>query len=123
MKRVDQLARAVALLVAGSVALHELSGCSARDSESGNPIVVQIDEQGMHCEGCVEAIDAEVRTVDGVSDAKVSLVGHCAQLTVSNREASLRAEAAIRSLGYTVTVVPLPSDPASVAPPVGRPSN
>ncbi|GDY06224.1 hypothetical protein LBMAG51_10110 [Phycisphaerae bacterium] len=67
-----------------------------------------LDVQGMHCDGCVKAIDAEARSIDGVSDAQVSLEKHSAQIQISNPELAAKVESAIRSLGYSVTVVPAP---------------
>jgi len=63
----------------------------------------------MHCDGCVQAIDAEARSIDGVSDAQVSLEKHSAQIKISSPELAAKVESAIRSLGYTVTVVPAPN--------------
>ena len=68
-----------------------------------------LDVQGMHCDGCVKAIDAEARSIDGVSDAQVSLEKHSAQIKISSPELAAKVESAIRSLGYTVTVVAAPN--------------
>ena len=68
-----------------------------------------LDVQGMHCDGCVQAIDAEARSIDGVSDAQVSLEKHSAQIKISSPELAAKVESAIRSLGYTVTVVAAPN--------------
>ncbi len=67
-----------------------------------------LDVQGMHCNGCVKAIDAEARSIDGVTDAQVSLEKHSAQIQISSPQLAAKVESAIRSLGYSVTVVPAP---------------
>ena len=76
---------------------------------SGNSTTLFLDIQGMHCNGCAKAIDAEARSVDGVSDAQVSLEKHSATIQIATPELSAKVESAIRSLGYTVTVVPAPN--------------
>jgi len=94
------------------------TGCdkmSCQDSaEAVTPIsltatTLYLDVQGMHCDGCVKAIDAEARSIDGVSDAQVSLEKHSAQIKISSPELAAKVESAIRSLGYTVTVVAAPN--------------
>ncbi|MDA1262686.1 MAG: heavy metal-associated domain-containing protein [Planctomycetota bacterium] len=76
---------------------------------SGNSTTLFLDIQGMHCNGCAKAIDAEARSVDGVSDAQVSLEKHSATIQIATPELAAKVESAIRSLGYTVTVVPAPN--------------
>ncbi len=88
--------------------------CCQDSAEAVTPIsltatTLYLDVQGMHCEGCVQAIDAEARSIDGVSDAQVSLEKHSAQIKISSPELAAKVESAIRSLGYTVTVVAAPN--------------
>ena len=88
--------------------------CCQDSAEAVTPIslttsTLYLDVQGMHCDGCVKAIDAEARSIDGVSDAQVSLEKHSAQIKISSPELAAKVESAIRSLGYTVTVVAAPN--------------
>ena len=88
--------------------------CCQDSAEAATPIssattTLYLDVQGMHCDGCVKAIDAEARSIDGVSDAQVSLEKHSAQIKISSPELAAKVESAIRSLGYTVTVVAAPN--------------
>lgn len=88
--------------------------CYQDSAEAVTPIsltttTLYLDVQGMHCDGCVKAIDSEARSIDGVSDAQVSLEKHSAQIKISSPELAAKVESAIRSLGYTVTVVAAPN--------------
>lgn len=76
---------------------------------SGNSTTLFLDIQGMNCNGCAKSIDAEARSIDGVSDAQVSLEKHSATIQIATPELAAKVESAIRSLGYTVTVVPAPN--------------
>ncbi len=57
--------------------------------------------KGMHCQGCVDAIRAEVELVPGVISCRVDLPGSTAQIDVSEPAAESKVEAAIKKLGYT----------------------
>jgi len=78
-------------------------------SGSATATTMYLDIQGMHCDGCVQAIDAEARAIDGVTDVHVSLEKHSVQLKIATPELAAKVESAIHGLGYTVTVVPAPN--------------
>lgn len=82
------------------------SNCETTSSVAVTPVTLHLDIQGMHCDGCVQAITADVREIDGVTDVQVSLEAHAAQVTLSQQGAAAKVESSIRALGYTVTVVP-----------------
>ena len=67
------------------------------------PVVLRLQVDGMHCQGCVDAITDKVKRVDGVVDCRVSLEER--QASVALREASHGPEVqkAIEKLGYKVT--------------------
>ena len=72
----------------------------ARESET-----IVLGVEGMHCDGCVNAVTTKVSKVDGVASCEVSLDDGTA--TVVADPASFEAvQAAIAKLGYTVTTNP-----------------
>lgn len=75
------------------------------DSGSAKLTTVRFDVQGMHCQGCVSAIDAQVREVKGVNGARVSLESHSAEVDLVDPAAAADVEKAIKGLGYKVTPV------------------
>lgn len=75
------------------------------DSGTSKVTTVRFDVQGMHCQGCVSAIDAQVREVEGVNGARVSLEAHCAEVDLVDPAAAADVEKAIKGLGYKVTLV------------------
>lgn len=87
--------------------------CGQKTAQAATPVTLYLDVKGMHCDGCVQAIDADVRAIDGVTDVHVSLEKHSAQVQFSDPEVSgkisEKVESAIRALGYTVTVVSAPN--------------
>ena len=63
---------------------------------------VVFEVQGMHCDGCANAIATKAGRVDGVVGCEVSLENGTA--TIETDPASIEdVEIAIASLGYTVT--------------------
>ena len=68
------------------------------------------DVEGMHCNGCVEAITAEVGEVSGVTSVTVSLDGHRADVTLRAPADAAQVESAIEKLGYKAT--PIAADSA-----------
>jgi copper chaperone CopZ len=86
-------------------------GCGERTPPAPvEPVVLRYDVEGMHCEGCVAAIQRKVMRVEGVSACEVSLEEHEATITISDpaRAAELTEaiEAAIRGMNYTITPKP-----------------
>ncbi len=66
---------------------------------------IAFDVEGMHCNGCVEAIRAEVSEVAGVTAVAVSLDGHRADVTLVTPADAAQVEAAIEKLGYKATPI------------------
>ncbi len=95
--------------------------CSAcgRDSAPAptEPIAVQLAIRGMHCGGCVEAITAEAREVDGVESIDVSLERQAATLRVRDEATAAEVVRAIGALGYQVTRAPTQGDDGLESPP------
>ncbi|MSR69530.1 MAG: heavy-metal-associated domain-containing protein [Phycisphaerales bacterium] len=92
------------------------AACDSQDAQPSNKLVTPpvktttlvFDVQGMHCNGCVAAITADVRAIAGVSGAQVSLESHSARVEVADPSLAGKIEAAIGALGYTVKAVPAP---------------
>jgi len=97
------------MLVRASVPILALlcGACSGDVPPSpSSPITVQLDVRGMHCGGCVAAITAEAREVDGVESVEVSLEQRAATLRVRDESTAAEVMRAIQSLGYTVSRKP-----------------
>ena len=94
------------------LALVGVTGCTETSEPAATaPAVAQESEtiilgvEGMHCDGCVNAVTTKVSKVDGVDSCDVSLEDGTA--TVIADPASFDAvQAAIARLGYTVTTTP-----------------
>lgn len=68
---------------------------------------------GMHCDGCAEAIVAEVAEVKGVRSIECAFATKTAVVTLSDDAARPEVERAITKLGYQIA----PADDAAQAPP------
>lgn len=73
--------------------------------------------EGMHCDGCAEAIVAEVMEVPGVQSIECSYATQTADVTMSGEAQRAEVERAITKLGYKIQ----PREPgaAAVEPAVG----
>jgi copper chaperone CopZ len=67
------------------------------------PVVVHLQVDGMHCQGCVDAITDQVKRVDGVVDCKVTLESRQADVAMREASAGPEVRKAIEKLGYKVT--------------------
>ena len=65
---------------------------------------VSLEIEGMHCEGCVNAIAGTVDALDGVRSCDVSLEDEFAVVTYTDPMTESDVVDAVASLGYTVTV-------------------
>ena len=65
-------------------------------------VTLAFNVEGMHCDGCVAAITAEVKEVPGVQSVEVSLEKHRAVIVVDGPSRSQAVEGAITKLGYKV---------------------
>lgn len=97
---------AASLVVALALALGSAAqvGCKPGDGGTANVALktVELDVQGMHCDGCVQAITDKVLKVKGVTTCALTLEGHTAVITTSTPESIAEIESAITKLGYTV---------------------
>ena len=76
-----------------------LVGCS---KEPATQTVITYSIEGMHCEGCVESITAEVLRVEGVSSCVVSLDAKNAVVTFWDPSAAQTVLVDIQRLRFTV---------------------
>jgi copper chaperone CopZ len=85
----------------------------AADAAGATTVTLAIE--GMHCQGCVTAITAKVRTLDGVHEVNVSLEDKAASVTLDRPDRVENILQAIGSLGYEAAVATGP--PATVTAP------
>ncbi len=95
------------------------SGLARCDGESAQPritpvapVALRYQIEGMHCDGCVQAITEKVTKIDGVVDCRVSLETRQANVAVREASSAAAVQQAIERLGYKVT----PAMPAVTAP-------
>jgi copper chaperone CopZ len=81
------------------------------------PIALRYQVDGMHCDGCVQAITDKVKHVDGVVDCRVSLTDRQADVVVRDDTTALPVQHAIEKLGYKVKPLPAPTAAAAPAAP------
>lgn len=67
------------------------------------PLTVQYTVDGMHCDGCVAAINGKVTAIEGVSACTISLEGRSAAVTVNDPALAPKVREAIERLGYKVS--------------------
>jgi copper chaperone CopZ len=86
------------------------AGCGETGtSERTSPVAVATETRvlgvnGMHCDGCVNAVTTKVSRVEGVESCVVSLEAETATI-IADPAAFADAQAAIEKLGYKVTPV------------------
>jgi copper chaperone CopZ len=73
------------------------------------PVALRFQVDGMHCDGCVQAITDKVSHVEGVVDCRVSLENREAVVAVRNPDAGAAAQQAMERLGYKVKPLPAPA--------------
>ena len=81
------------------------------------PVALRYQVDGMHCDGCVQAITDKVKHVDGVVDCRVSLADRQADVVVRDDTTALPVQQAIEKLGYKVKPLPAPTAAAAPAAP------
>lgn len=81
------------------------------------PVALRYQVDGMHCDGCVQAITDKVKHVDGVVDCRVSLADRQADVVVRDDATALPVQHAIEKLGYKVKPLPAPTAAAAPAAP------
>jgi len=101
--------RAVAAAIA--IAIIGLAGCE-RGSAAATPRTVEFVVEGMHCDGCAEAIVHSVTDLKGVVGCRVDHEGGTASIDVQSNDPQIDAlvAEAIAKLGF---VVRKPATPGS----------
>jgi len=93
--------RNIVLALAGSLMLMG-TACEPASEPVIQTQIYLIGVQGMHCDGCANAIATKASRVEGVASCEVSLDE--ATATVVAVPASIKeVESAISALGYTIT--------------------
>ena len=78
-----------------SLACLLLCACGGTDSRPATPVALQYRVEGMHCDGCVQAITDKLKHVDGVVDCRVSLQEKRADVSVRDRAMAPTVQRAI----------------------------
>jgi copper ion binding protein len=87
-------------LVALVVAL--AGGCTEQSSQtSAQAVELRFSIEGMHCDGCVQAITTAVGNMDGVQACAVSLDEESATVTADDPALAAQIIEKINALGYT----------------------
>ena len=86
-------------------------GDAANDARTSStpPVALRFQVDGMHCDGCVNAITDKVKRVDGVVDCRVRLDQREAAVAVRDAQAGAAVQRAIEGLGYKVKPLPTPA--------------
>ena len=92
------------------LAAARLGGCAGHDAAPAN-VSLRYQVEGMHCDGCVQAITDKVTHLDGVIACKVSLQDREADVMVRNASLAPSVQKAIEGLGYKVTPLPVTPPP------------
>lgn len=79
------------------------------------PVEVAYAVEGMHCDGCAQAIVAEVSEVKGVRSVKCTFESKQAVIALDDATSLPEAERAITKLGYTIAPAPAPAAQAQPA--------
>ena len=66
------------------------------------PVALRYQVDGMHCQGCVDAITDKLKHVDGVVDCRVKLEDRQADVAVRDASMAPAVQQAIEKLGYKV---------------------
>ena len=102
---------------------------TAANAKASGAAVTEVvyEVQGMHCDGCAEAIVAEVSEVPGVASVQCTFESKQARIALRDPAAKAQAEHAITKLGYTIGApgsAPAATDaPAAPAAPAGQPAS
>ena len=112
MRKVAALAAVLvaAIAVAVAIALFEIDAAALRP-----PVEVAYAVEGMHCDGCAQAIVAEVSEVKGVRSVRCTFESKQAVIALEDATALPEAERAITKLGYSITPAPGSQPPAQPA--------
>jgi copper chaperone CopZ len=96
----------------GALAATLLWGCGdGRPPAPAATTTVTYRVSGMHCDGCAEAIVAEVSEVKGVQRVECAFATRKAVVTLDGDAARPEVERAITKLGYQVAPADAPAQP------------
>ncbi|MFO0828934.1 MAG: heavy metal-associated domain-containing protein [Phycisphaerales bacterium] len=103
--------RTISLAVLAASSVIALAASNLVAAPTGSPyVLVAADNvtlkytvEGMHCDGCVQAITAKVKKVKGVVSCEVVLDKKTATIVVTDESVRKNVEEAITKLGYKIT--------------------
>ena len=79
------------------LAFASLAGCSREE-----PVVLNFDVQGMHCDGCADGIKSKLAKLPGVTACDASFEKGSATVTTTDPAVATRVVESITEMGYTV---------------------
>jgi copper chaperone CopZ len=69
---------------------------------AATPTTLRYTIEGMHCDGCVAAINGKVTAIEGVSGCTISLENRSAEIAVRDASLDAKVREAITRLGYRI---------------------
>jgi len=81
------------------------AGCGSGEppAPAAQPATLRFGVEGMHCDGCANAIAGKVKAIDGVESCEVSLEDRSAEIAVRDANLAPQVRAAIEGLGYRIS--------------------
>ena len=98
----------IPLLLAALLAVACSDSAGDARASATPPVALRFQVDGMHCDGCVNAITDKVKRVEGVVDCRVRLDQREADVAVRDARAGAAVQKAIEGLGYKVKPLPTP---------------
>ena len=90
------------LALAALPAACDRSDPMAPRTSAAAPVALRYQVDGMHCQGCVDAITDKLKHLDGVVDCRVKLDDRQADVAVRDASVAPTVQQAIEKLGYKV---------------------
>ena len=90
------------LALAALPAACDRSDPRAPRTSAAAPVALRYQVDGMHCQGCVDAITDKLKHLDGVVDCRVKLDDREALVAVRDASMAPAVQQAIEKLGYKV---------------------
>jgi copper chaperone CopZ len=118
MRPITAASIVVSTAVAAAIAIYFVFEADQRSSPTVlimPTIEVAYAVEGMHCDGCAQAIVAEVSEVKGVRSVKCTFESKQAVIVLDDAASLAEAERAITKLGYTISPAAAATAPAASA--------
>ena len=123
MRPITAASIVVSTAVAAAIAIYFVFEADQRSSPTVlimPTVEVAYAVEGMHCDGCAQAIVAEVSEVKGVRSVKCTFESKQAVIVLDDAASLAEAERAITKLGYTISPAAATAPDVSAQPPASR---